>query len=158
MITFFCLNRNEASNFVPLQSAQTAAAVYDIDWYRRDVREQKKILYIILRSQKDEAIRISGIVPQLSLPHYMKVHASCLLFCLLCTFNFTVSNYSFTYCSIYTRLYHTSMHCVLWYKSRNQFKFYAEKYSKVGSQNLLLSEESDIRIRSINMNHCNTYC
>lgn len=86
MITFFCLNRNEASNFVPLQSAQTAAAVYDIDWYRRDVREQKKILYIILRSQKDEAIRISGIVPQLSLPHYMKVHASCLLFCLLCTF------------------------------------------------------------------------
>ncbi|XP_050582196.1 uncharacterized protein LOC126918380 [Bombus affinis] len=53
-------------------SARTATSVYDTAWYNRDISVQRKVLRIILRSQKLETIGISGIVPQLSLSHYAK--------------------------------------------------------------------------------------
>ncbi|XP_017758945.1 PREDICTED: odorant receptor 22c-like [Eufriesea mexicana] len=53
-------------------SFEIAAAVYDTDWYRRDVKQQRMMLHVILRSQKYEVVQIRGLVRELSLPHYMK--------------------------------------------------------------------------------------
>ncbi|XP_053997418.1 uncharacterized protein LOC128886498 isoform X2 [Hylaeus anthracinus] len=51
-------------------SAKTAVAAYNTNWIEKDVRMQRKIVCIILRSQILEAIRISGILPKLSLSYY----------------------------------------------------------------------------------------
>ncbi|KAF3428088.1 hypothetical protein E2986_11935 [Frieseomelitta varia] len=46
--------------------------VYNIDWYNRNIRMQRNIFLTILRSQRLETIRISGIMTKLSLSHYAK--------------------------------------------------------------------------------------
>ncbi|XP_043251698.1 uncharacterized protein LOC122396965 [Colletes gigas] len=51
-------------------SAKTAMVAYNTEWYKWDTRMQKKIFYIILRSHKLVAIRINGILPNLSLSYY----------------------------------------------------------------------------------------
>ncbi|CAK9821662.1 Odorant receptor 13a, partial [Anthophora retusa] len=51
-------------------STKLATDIYNTDWLGKDVKLQKKVYYIILRSQRLEAIRIDGVVPILSLPYY----------------------------------------------------------------------------------------
>ncbi|XP_076763150.1 uncharacterized protein LOC143430660 [Xylocopa sonorina] len=51
-------------------SSKIAADAYNTKWFETHVGVQKKILCIILRSQKLEAIQVSAIVPKLSLPYY----------------------------------------------------------------------------------------
>ncbi|XP_053997413.1 uncharacterized protein LOC128886498 isoform X1 [Hylaeus anthracinus] len=58
-----------ANNLIQM-SAKTAVAAYNTNWIEKDVRMQRKIVCIILRSQILEAIRISGILPKLSLSYY----------------------------------------------------------------------------------------
>ncbi|CAL7939843.1 unnamed protein product [Xylocopa violacea] len=53
-------------------STKIAVDAYNKAWFEAHVGIQKKILFIILRSQKLEAIQISAIVPKLSLPYYAK--------------------------------------------------------------------------------------
>ncbi|XP_026294942.1 uncharacterized protein LOC102654452 [Apis mellifera] len=56
-----------------LKTMKMATKVYNMDWYGKDIRTQRKILFIILRSQKYESFGINGIVPALSLSYYGKV-------------------------------------------------------------------------------------
>ncbi|CAK9817923.1 Odorant receptor 67a [Anthophora quadrimaculata] len=51
-------------------STKLATDIYNTDWLGKDVKLQKKVYCIILRSQRLEAIRIDGVVPKLSLPYY----------------------------------------------------------------------------------------
>lgn len=73
---------------IVLQSAETAAVAYNTNWYDKDVSMQKKISCMILRSQKLEAIHISGILPTLSLSYYAKVVYQFVYRKLLCSFFF----------------------------------------------------------------------
>ncbi|XP_076237905.1 uncharacterized protein LOC143181408 [Calliopsis andreniformis] len=51
-------------------SARTAQFAYDTNWYEKDAKMQKKILYIIQRSQRLNSIRFNGILPNLSMSYY----------------------------------------------------------------------------------------
>lgn len=94
-----------------------ATKVYNMDWYRRDIRTQRKILFIILRSQKYESFGINGIVPALSLSYYGKVYTFTVSFYLCnCYYLILFHIYPFMFCSIYTHLCRISMHYVLWLK------------------------------------------
>ncbi|XP_067214379.1 odorant receptor 4-like [Linepithema humile] len=56
-------------------------AAYDSQWYQGNVNMQKKILYIIFRSQIPEVIHINGILPALSLRYYAGfLYTSCSYF------------------------------------------------------------------------------
>ncbi|XP_078046903.1 odorant receptor 13a-like [Augochlora pura] len=54
------------------QGTYTAEKAYNTDWFQRDAKLQRKIYFMIMRSQKYEAIRISGLLPQISLSYYAK--------------------------------------------------------------------------------------
>lgn len=61
-------------NFLIFQPRVIFAAIfYNMKWYDKDVQMQKKISCMMLRSQKFEAIHVSGILSKLSLPHYTMV-------------------------------------------------------------------------------------
>ncbi|XP_029038287.1 putative odorant receptor 85d [Osmia bicornis bicornis] len=53
-------------------SARIAIDAYNTNWFESDLAMQRKIYFIIRRSQKLEIIRINGIVPRLSLLYYAK--------------------------------------------------------------------------------------
>ncbi|XP_076380243.1 odorant receptor 13a-like [Megalopta genalis] len=54
------------------QTTYTGTKAYDTDWFQLDAKLQKKIYFMIFRSQKCEAIQISGLLPQISLSYYAK--------------------------------------------------------------------------------------
>nr|XP_033339143.1 uncharacterized protein LOC117227750 [Megalopta genalis] len=55
------------------QTTYTGTKAYDTDWFQLDAKLQKKVYFMIFRSQKCEAIQISGLLPQISLSYYAKV-------------------------------------------------------------------------------------
>lgn len=96
-----------------------ATKVYNMDWYGKDIRTQRKILFIILRSQKYESFGINGIVPALSLSYYGKVLCYSIFLFVIIVIIWLLDFFVFIsllFCSIYTRLCHISMHYVLWLK------------------------------------------
>ncbi|XP_076283629.1 odorant receptor 13a-like [Lasioglossum baleicum] len=54
------------------QSTGIARSVYNSTWFEQNVKQQKKMYFMILRSQKREAIQITGFLPQISLFYYAK--------------------------------------------------------------------------------------
>nr|XP_031838282.1 odorant receptor 4-like [Nomia melanderi] len=54
------------------QSMRTAANAFNTNWYQKNARYRRKVYFIMLRSQRLEAIQITGILPQISLSYYAK--------------------------------------------------------------------------------------
>ncbi|KAL0130354.1 hypothetical protein PUN28_002178 [Cardiocondyla obscurior] len=52
------------------KSNKVYLAAYESQWYRKNINMQKKILQIIVRSQKSVVVCINGILPALSLRYY----------------------------------------------------------------------------------------
>ena len=102
-----------------LKTMKMATKVYNMDWYGKDIRTQRKILFIILRSQKYESFGINGIVPALSLSYYGKVLCYSIFLFVIIVIIWLLDFFVFIsllFCSIYTRLCHISMHYLLWLK------------------------------------------
>ncbi|KAI8117906.1 Odorant receptor 22c [Lucilia cuprina] len=55
-----------ASRFTHIQSAAVAETLYDIEWYKCDVKTRKMILMMLRRSQRPTTIAVPFFTPSLT--------------------------------------------------------------------------------------------